>query len=88
MDLAGLCWYVASWTAHASICLHVLAGSGITGNLRWDLGGQHFTLSLVKALQLAKGRFAELGASLSEKTQHVTLEGLLKPHKDHRLNAT
>ncbi len=64
------------------------AGSGITGGLRWDLAGQHFTLSVVKALKLAQGRLAELGASLSEKTQAVTLEAMLKPHRDHRLNAT
>ena len=71
------------------ICGHSMcAGADITGNLRWDLGARFFTLSLSKGIKLAQGKLVELGASFSEKTQHVTLEALLKPHKDHKLNAT
>ena len=58
------------------------------GNLCWDLGGRHFTLGVVKAIKLAQGKLVELGASLSEKTGHVTLEAMAKPHRDHRLAAT
>ena len=64
------------------------AGNNFTGNLKWDLGGQHFNLGILKAVKLSQGRLIELGASLAEKTGLITLEAAAKPHKDHRLNAT
>ena len=64
------------------------AGSGFTGNVKWDLGGRHFNLGVLKAVKLSQGRLVELGMALAEKTGLVTLEAAVKPHKDHRLNAT
>ena len=56
--------------------------------MKWDLGGRHFVLGVLKAVKLSQGRLVELGMSLAEKTQLITLEAAVKPHKDHRLNAT
>ncbi len=63
------------------------AGNNVTSNLKWDLGGRNVTAGLLKVLKFSQGRFLELGAQYSEKTQLLTLEAAGKPHKDHRLAA-
>ncbi len=71
-------WFISVW----------LAGSNVTSNLKWDLGGRNIIAGLLKVVKLTQGRFLELGASYSDKTQLLTLEGVGKPHKDHRLFAS
>ena len=65
-----------------------LAGNNVTSNLKWDLGGRNVIAGLLKVINFSQGRFLELGASYSDKTQLLTLEGAGKPHKDHRLFAS
>ena len=64
-----------------------LAGNNVTSNLKWDLGGRNVTAGLLKVLKFSQGRFLELGAQYSDKTQLLTVEAAGKPHKDHRLAA-
>ena len=63
------------------------AGNNVTSNLKWDLGGRNVILGLLKVLKSSDGRFLELGASYSDKTQLLTVEAAGKPHKEHKLAA-
>ena len=62
-----------------------LAGNNVTSNLKWDLGGRNIIAGLLKVIKFSQGCFLELGASYSDKTQLLLLEGAGKPHKDHKL---
>ncbi len=63
------------------------AGNNVTSNLKWDLGSRNVTAGLLKVLKFSQGRFLELGAQYSDKTQLLTLEAAGKPHKDYKLYA-
>ena len=65
----------------------LFAGNNVTSNLKWDLGGRNVILGLLKVLKFSDGRFLELGASYSDKTQLLTVEAAGKPHKEHKLAA-
>ena len=62
-----------------------ITGNNVTSNLKWDLGGRNIIAGLLKVIKFSQGRFLELGASYSDKTQLLMLEGAGKPHKDHKL---
>lgn len=73
---------------HARLKCRILAGNNVTSNLKWDLGGRNVIVGLLKVLKFSQGRFLELGAQYSDKTQLLTLEAAGKPHKDHKLSAS
>jgi hypothetical protein len=64
------------------------AGPKLNGILTYDLGLKAVTAQLSHSSKFSNGRQVDLGLLYKEKNNEVVLTSAVKPHKQHRLNAT